>query len=185
MKDSVQTFLIIAIIFLGSVYMISTMVHYEKQIESLEYKIDQDSCLIDSLQLHLDSLNQRYEIFDSEPARDFIDILNAISQVESSGDSNAYNSKEDAVGLLQIRQCMVDDVNRILKRQGALHRYTYSDRWSVNKSYEMFDIYCNYYGFTTAEHMARGWNGGPRGIDKPSTIGYWNKVQNELNEINS
>ena len=80
---------------------------------------------------------------------------------------------------------MVDDVNRILKRQGALHRYTYSDRWSVNKSYEMFDIYCNHYGFTTAEHMARGWNGGPRGIDKPSTIGYWNKVQNELNEINS
>ena len=102
MKNSTQTFLIIALIFLGSVYMISTIVHYEKQIESMEYKIDQDSCLIDSLQIHLDSLNQRYEIFDSEPARDFIDILNAISQVESSGDSNAYNSKEDAVGLLQI-----------------------------------------------------------------------------------
>ena len=181
MKNSTQTFLIIALIFLGSVYMISTIVHYEKQIESMEYKIYQDSCLIDSLQIHLDSLNQRYEIFDSEPARDFIDILNAISQVESSGDSNAYNSKEDAVGLLQIRQCMVDDVNRILKKKKSTLKFTYNDRWSRNKSIYMFEIYCNYYGLTTAEEVARCWNGGPRGINNPATVRYWNKVRNKIN----
>ena len=36
MKDSVQTFLIITIIFLTSIYIISTAVHYENQIEDLQ-----------------------------------------------------------------------------------------------------------------------------------------------------
>ena len=44
----------------------------------------------------------------------------------------------------------------------------------------MFDIFCDYYKLETAEEMARGWNGGPRGIDKPATLGYWDKVLNEL-----
>ena len=185
MKNSTQTFLLISIVFLSMMYFTISLIDYEKQIESLEHKAIQDSLLVDSLTHQLDSLNSRYEIFDSEPARDFIDILNAISQVESSGNQDAYNPREDACGVLQIRQCMVDDVNRILRRRGSTHTYTYNCRWNITKSYEMFDIYCNYYGFNTAEHMARGWNGGPRGISKPSTLGYWNKVQTELNEINS
>ena len=76
---------------------------------------------------------------------------------------------------------MVDDVNRILKRKGYDKRYSYNDRWNREKSIEMFDIFCNYYGLTTAEEMARCWNGGPRGIDNPATLGYWDKVQMEMN----
>ena len=185
MKDSVQTLLVFSLIFLSSIFVITTMVSYEKQIETLEHQSIQDSIQMDSLVHQLDSLNLRYELFDSEPAREFIDIINSIIAVESEGNPNAYNASEDAVGLLQIRQCMVNDVNRILKRRGSIHRYSYTDRWSANKSYEMFDIYCDYYGFDTAEDMARGWNGGPRGINRSSTLGYWNKVQTELNEINS
>ena len=30
------------------------------------------------------------------------------------------------------------------------------------------------------EKIARCWNGGPRGMNKSSTCGYWVKVQNEL-----
>ena len=45
----------------------------------------------------------------------------------------------------------------------------------------MFQIFCEYYNLDTAEDMARGWNGGPRGIDKPSTLGYWEKVKEEIN----
>ena len=101
-------------------------------------------------------------------------------EVESSGDSNAYNPKEDAVGILQIRRCMVDDVNRILKRKQSDVRYSYSDRWNIQKSHEMFRIFCDYYGLTTAEEMARCWNGGPRGINNPYTMGYWNKVEDIL-----
>ena len=157
---------------------------YDKALEEHEMLLEQDSinqCTLDSLELHLDSLNLRYQIFDSSPGRDFIDIMNAIIQVESRGNPQAHAKGEDAVGILQIRKCMVDDVNRILKRKGSIHRYTYNDRWDEKKSYEMFNIFCDYYGLTTAEEMARCWNGGPRGIDNPATLGYWDKVLMEIN----
>jgi hypothetical protein len=100
--------------------------------------------------------------------------------VESGFDDSAYAKGEDAVGVLQIRKTMVDDVNRILKRQKKDHRFTYDDRWSRQKSIMMFDIYCKHYGLTTAEEIARCWNGGPRGMDKEATVYYWNKVQDYL-----
>jgi hypothetical protein len=40
-------------------------------------------------------------------------LLAAIIQVESSGNPRAYNQREDAVGILQIRRILVDDLNRI------------------------------------------------------------------------
>ena len=198
MKNSVQTFLVIALIFLTSIYMITTMVSYENEIEELNRQtielkdeveqlyisLEFDAEYITELENQLDSLHNRFRIFDSPPGRDVIDIINAIVQVESGGDPNAHAKGEDAVGVLQIRKCMVDDVNRILERQGIDKQYTYEDRWNVKKSYEMFDIFCDYYGLTTAEEMARCWNGGPRGIDNPATLGYWNKVENLL-DINS
>ena len=198
MKNSTQTFLVIALVFLTSIYMITTMVSYENEIEELNRQttelkdeveqlyisLEFDAEYITELENQLDSLHNRFMIFDSPPGRDVIDIINAIVQVESGGDPNAHAKGEDAVGVLQIRKCMVDDVNRILERQGIDKQYTYEDRWNVKKSYEMFDIFCDYYGLTTAEEMARCWNGGPRGIDNPATLGYWNKVENLL-EINS
>tara|TARA_R110000824_G_scaffold19930_2_gene76150 strand:+ start:163 stop:810 length:648 start_codon:yes stop_codon:yes gene_type:complete len=111
-----------------------------------------------------------------------VDLLNALIFVESSGNDSAYNASEDAVGCLQIRQCMVNDVNRILKRQGKTKRFHYEDRWCRIKSVEIFDIVCKHYGWNTAEEIARCWNGGPRGINNPATAGYWNKVQNKLEE---
>ena len=90
-------------------------IDYERQIETLQNELinqtDSAQCTIDSLTYLLDSLNTRYQIFDTAPARELIDLINAISQVESSGDDSAYNASEDAVGYLQIRQCMVNDVN--------------------------------------------------------------------------
>ena len=198
MKNSVQTFLVIALIFLTSIYMITTMVSYENEIEELNRQttelkdeveqlyisLEFDAEYITELESQLDSIHNRFMIFDSPPGRDVIDILNAIVQVESGGDPTAHAKGEDAVGILQIRKCMVDDVNRILTRQGISKRFTYMDRWDIIKSYEMFNIFCDYYGLTTAEEMARCWNGGPRGINNPATLGYWDKVENIL-DINS
>ena len=198
MKKSTQTFLGIALIFLTSIYMIITMVSYEKEIEELNRQtielkdeveqlyisLEFDAEYITELESQLDSIHNRFMIFDSPPGRDVIDILNAIVQVESGGDPTAHAKGEDAVGILQIRKCMVDDVNRILTRQGISKRFTYMDRWDIIKSYEMFNIFCDYYGLTTAEEMARCWNGGPRGINNPATLGYWDKVENIL-DINS
>lgn len=155
---------------------------YKEQLQLLEMNNELYN-IIDSLQCTIDSLYTKYQIFDSKPAGDFLDILNAIIQVESRGNPKAHAQSEDAVGILQIRKCMVDDINRILKKRGALLRYTYNDRWDEDKSIEMFDIFCTYYGLNTAEEMARCWNGGPRGINNPRTLHYWNKVENELEEI--
>ena len=70
---------------------------------------------------------------------------------------------------------MVDDVNRILKRNKSNTRFTYDDRWLRNKSIQMFDIYCKHYNLNTAEEIARCWNGGPRGMENEMTVGYWKK----------
>ena len=100
--------------------------------------------------------------------------------VESSYNDSAYHVGEDAVGCLQIRQCMVNDVNRILKRQKSTLSFTYNDRWSRDKSTQMFEIYCKHYNLTTNEEVARCWNGGPRGINNPATVGYWKKVKDKI-----
>jgi len=107
-------------------------------------------------------------------------LLNSLIFVESRGNDSAYCANEDAVGCLQIRKCMVDDINRILRRQKSYIRFSYNDRWLRQKSIEMFEIYCKYYGLTTAEEIARCWNGGPRGINNPATVGYWNKVKSKI-----
>ena len=134
-------------------------------IDSLKHRID-------SLQYTIDSLQN--EVWDNN-------ILDALIYVESCNNDSAYRASEDAVGCLQIRKTMVNDVNRILKRQGKDYRFTYDDRWSRNKSIQMFNIYCKHYKLTTAEEIARCWNGGPRGINNPATVGYWEKVKTKIN----
>ena len=107
-------------------------------------------------------------------------LIQALINVESSNNDNAYRSCEDAAGALQIRRTMVRDVNRILRRQKSNQQYTYEDRWNRQKSIEMFNIYCNHYNLSTPEEKARCWNGGPRGLQKLSTKRYWEKVKKQL-----
>jgi hypothetical protein len=169
-------------------------IDYENQIESYKEEINDKSSEINGLITEVDSLIKELEINSIEyqikqqinQYRDtFMNILDAIIHVESSNNDSAYRESEDAVGCLQIRQTMVDDVNRILKRQGKIKRYTYNDRWERDKSIEMFNIFVDYYNLETAEEMARCWNGGPRGINNPATVDYWGKVKSELEDINS
>ena len=181
MKNSVNLFMWITIVFLSSIYVISTIVHYEKEIESLESEVENQQNYIDSLIQCIDTLQWENEILDYEKENDATFLLSALMMVESTNNDSAYNPSEDAVGCLQIRQTMVNDVNRILKRQNKNLRFTYEDRWDRNKSIEMFTIYCNYYGLYSPEEIARCWNGGPRGMDKEATVYYWNKVKEEMN----
>ena len=108
-------------------------------------------------------------------------LVSAIMFIESSYNDSAYRADEDAVGCLQIRKCMVNDVNRILKRQKSDLKFTYSSRWSRDSSIQMFEIYCKHYNLTTNEEIARCWNGGPKVINNPATVGYWNKVKDKIN----
>ena len=149
-------------------------------IEQLENQIEQNNFQIDSLKHEIDTLQWENQIWDFNLSNNTVHLLSAIIHVESSNNDSAYNISEDAVGCLQIRKCMVDDVNRILRRQKSDLRFSYDDRWLRDKSIKIFDIYCKHYGLTTAEEIARCWNGGPRGMNKPLTATYWRKVQENL-----
>jgi hypothetical protein len=149
----------------------------EVQIQST---IDSLQNVIDSLHHEIDTLQWENQIWDFNISQNTTHLLSAIMFVESSYNDSAYNSYEDAVGCLQIRKCMVNDVNRILRRQKSDLRFSYDDRWFRDKSIKMFDIYCKHYGLTTAEEIARCWNGGPRGMQNEMTAGYWKKVKNQL-----
>ena len=149
-------------------------------IETLNEQIEQNNYVIDSLYHKIDTLQWENQIWDFNLSQNTTHLLSAIMFVESSYNDSAYNSYEDAVGCLQIRKTMVNDVNRILRRQKSDVRFTYDDRWLRNKSIKMFDIYCKYYGLTTAEEIARCWNGGPRGMQNEMTANYWKKVKNQL-----
>jgi hypothetical protein len=149
-------------------------------IETLNEQIEQNNCVIDSLHHKIDTLQWENQIWDFNLSQNTTYLLSAIMFVESSYNDSAYHKGEDAVGCLQIRKCMVNDVNRILRRQKSDLKFTYDDRWLRNKSIKMFDIYCKHYGLTTAEEIARCWNGGPRGMQNEMTAGYWERVKNQL-----
>ena len=123
------------------------------------------------------------EVIPEEPKLE--DLINALIFIESSGRENAVgdtNLRTPSIGVLQIRQSLVNDVNRIQKRNKRTLRYTYDDRYSREKSIEMFMIWYNHYHTNSDfEKIARCWNGGPRGMKKDKTIQYWVKVQKELN----
>ena len=145
----------------------------QNTIDSLQFKID-------SLIHEIDTLQWENQIWDFNLSNNTTHLLSAIMFVESNYNDSAYHKGEDAVGCLQIRKCMVNDVNRILRRQKSDLRFTYDDRWLRNKSIKMFDIYCKHYGLITSEEIARCWNGGPRGMQNEMTAGYWKKVKNQL-----
>ena len=142
--------------------------------------IDSLQNVIDSLYHEIDTLQWENQIWDFNLSNNTTHLLSAIMFVESSYNDSAYHKGEDAVGCLQIRKCMVDDVNRILRRQKSTKRYSYHDRWLRYKSIEMFNIYCKHYKLITSEEIARCWNGGPRGMQNEMTATYWRKVQENL-----
>ena len=170
---AVFTFIVITILFGSVLSKIET-------IEQLEYQLEQNNFQIDSLTHEIDTLQWENQIWDFNTDNNTVHLLSAIMFVESSYNDSAHAVGEDAVGCLQIRKCMVNDVNRILKRQKSHTRFTYDDRWLRHKSIEMFNIYCNHYGLISAEEIARCWNGGPRGMNNPLTAAYWKKVQKDL-----
>jgi len=157
------------------------LIHYEDQIHDLENQVIRDKVYyqyqMDSLRSVIDDLQQLKYYHNQIPDDG---LINALIQIESGGNDYAHCIEEDAVGALQIRRTMVRDVNRILKRQGSEKRYEYKDRWCRQRSIEMFNIYRDYYNLVTPEEIARCWNGGPKGIYKPATVAYWNKVKNHL-----
>lgn len=109
-----------------------------------------------------------------------IALFRAIVAIESGGDCNAVGDGGKAVGPAQIWSVVVTDCKRISGKP-----FTDSDRRSLAKSAEMFQIYTEHYGKrygtpVSDEIRAKVWNGGPNGPKKPATEKYWQKVKAKL-----
>lgn len=130
------------------------------------------------------------EIVSSKTQTDWELFVESVIKVESNDNDSAYNKKEEAVGCLQIRPIMVNEVNRILERDNIMFRYTMEDRWDRELSIEMFEIMAEQIdcceGLSQEEFfemVARKWNGGYRGHEKPSTLAYWERVKNKFGSM--
>ena len=76
---------------------------------------------------------------------------------------------------------MVREVNRILAILGENKRYKNKDRYSRQKSIEMFIIWRDFHHKNDSDEIiARCWNGGPNGYKRKSTLRYWKKVKKAL-----
>ena len=116
--------------------------------------------------------------FDSGHRSDI--LWAAICQVESGGDPNAYNEREGAAGIAQIRPILVRDVARIDKTT----KYQLSDRFNVAASRRMFRVYLRHWSKTgTDEEAARMWCSGPTGMSKAASLPYWEKVKKEIEKL--
>lgn len=67
-------------------------------------------------------------------------FIEAVIWKESRGVEDCIGDSGKAVGVLQIHPIMVREANRILEINGESHRYEYDDRYSREKSIEIFKI---------------------------------------------
>ena len=106
--------------------------------------------------------------FDWDP------VMDAIIKVESEGNPNAVSG--NSVGVMQITPILVRECNNVLKKMKSNKRYTLDDRYSVEKSKEMFLLIQKYFNpENNVEKAIRSWNGGIKYSVK-ATNKYYKKV---------
>ena len=115
-----------------------------------------------------DSEAVKTENFDWEP------VMKAIVQVESEGNTRAV--KGNSCGAMQITPILVAECNNILKKRNSKKRYTLRDRFSLEKSKEMFLLMQSQFNpLNDIEKAIRSWNGGNKYSVK-RTQRYFEKV---------
>lgn len=96
---------------------------------------------------------------DDASAVDWNPVMDAIIEVESSGNTHAKHG--NSVGVMQITPVLVAECNNILHSRRSKKRYKLSDRYSVKKSKEMFLLFQSAYNpLNSIEQAIRSWNGG-------------------------
>ena len=105
---------------------------------------------------------------------DWNPVMDAIILVESEGNPKAVSG--NSVGAMQITPILVRECNNILEKQKSKKRYTMADRYSVEKSKEMFLLIQKYFNpENNVEKAIRSWNGGVKYSVK-ATNKYYRKV---------
>lgn len=101
-------------------------------------------------------------------------VIDAIIEVESNGDTRAKSG--NSVGAMQITPILVAECNNILRSRNQKKRYKLSDRFSLQKSKEMFLLMQSQFNQeNNVEKAIRAWNGG-NNFSKKRTQRYFEKV---------
>ena len=109
---------------------------------------------------------------------DWNPVMEAIIHVESRGDAKAVSG--NSCGAMQITPILVKECNNILKKRKSKKRFTLQDRFSLQKSKEMFLLYQSHYNPTNnVEKAIRSWNGG-NNYSVKRTHSYYKKVMAKL-----
>ena len=108
----------------------------------------------------------------------WLDLWRATCIIESENNPLMINVREGAYGIVQIRQCKLDDFNK-----ATSGNYVLSAVVNEAVSREIFLHHCC--SCKSNEEAARTWNGGPRGMEKPQTKIYWDKVRMVLERSKS
>ena len=107
-------------------------------------------------------------------------VMEAIIQVESGGNRFAKSGK--SVGPMQITPICVREVNLYLKQLNIKKAYTLKDRFSVQKSKEIFLLIQKRHNpQNNIERAIRAWNGGLKYSNK-GTQRYYEKVTRAMNK---
>lgn len=109
-------------------------------------------------------------------------VMDAIEQVESRGNTRAVSANGKWVGCMQISEILVREVNNIVGQK----KFTYNDRFSREKSREMFVIFQEKYNKEgNMEKAIRLWNSGDLKCmqRKASTDGYYRRVMASYNNL--
>ena len=111
---------------------------------------------------------------------DWTPVMEAIIKVESEGNPKAVSG--NSVGAMQITPVLVKECNNILSKRKSKKQYTLADRYSVEKSKEMFLLIQSYFNpENNVEKAIRSWNGG-RNYGIKATNRYYRKVMARMNK---
>jgi len=109
-------------------------------------------------------------------------VMNAIEQVESEGRANIVSRDGRYVGCLQIAPILVRQCNIIL----GYNKFTLKDRYSKEKSHEMFIVFQEHFNPEgDMERAIRLWNSGDLKCmqRKARTEGYYQRVMRKYNQM--
>jgi len=115
-----------------------------------------------------------FTIVQGEVIQPYERLFEAVCKVESGNNSYAIGDKHlkhHSYGKAQIRQSRLDDY---YNRTGI--RYTVEDCFDDEVTREIFMYYVN----PDFETTCRTWNGGEKGMQKKSTLKYWNLIKAQL-----
>ena len=107
-------------------------------------------------------------------ARRFMLLFSALRHVESAGNDRAVGDGGRSRGPYQCGRAAWADGGGDPDQYDMLV-------WDRAATERVMVGYWHRYGAVTDEQKARTWNGGPNGMSKPATLGYWRRVQKALN----